>query len=338
MTDVADMPLVAIPVGLTPLDVFAAKDTKAIDGILARVRKEIDAFKGDMTTAAGRAEIKSMAMKVVKSKTYLESIGAALAKEQKEIPKRIDATRRHIAETLDAWRDEVRRPVTEWEAEQDRIRDFHLDQIEGIKTLAKVVDSHGRPHSAAVLRASLDALEAYDVDKQPVEYRQEYFTVLQMAKPIVQTALEERIKYEADQAELSRLRKIQEDREREEREERLRKEGEERARLEAEADARAQAEKVKRDAEAAELRAKLEIEAAERRAAEAEANARAKVEAEQRAFAAEAAKREADIEHKRKINAAAVKALVDAGIAEDIAKGVLKLIIAGAVPAVKITY
>jgi colicin import membrane protein len=338
MTDLADKPLVAIPVGLKPLDVFAAKDTTAIDGILARVRKEIDAFHGDISTAAGRAEIKSMAMKVVKSKTYLESIGAELAKEQKDVPKRIDATRRHIAVTLDAWRDEVRLPVTEWEAEQKRIQEYHADVLAGLKKMASPLDDNGRPHNAALLRANLDVLEGFDVELQPIEYRQEYLAVLSMVRPLLVTTLDERIKYETDQAELARLRKIQEDRDRADREEQLRKEGEERARIEAEADARAQAEKVKRDAEAAELRANLEIEAAERRAAEAEANARAKIEAEQRAAAAELAKREANIEHKRKINAAAVAALVAAGVAEEIAKDVLKLIISGAVPAVSIGY
>lgn len=338
MTDLADMPLVAIPVGLTPLDVFAAKDTAAIDGILARVRKEIDAFCGDISTAAGRSEIKSMAMKVVKSKTYLEGIGKALADEQKDIPRRIDATRRHISATLDKWRDEVRKPVTDWEAEQDRAQAIHNEQLEALKLLARAGDIHGRPYTADALKANLETLQAFEIDTQPVEYRQEYFAVLSMAKPLLQTALEQRITYEADQAELVRLRKIQDEREREEREERLRKEGEERARIEAEADARAQAEKVKRDTEAAELRARLEIEAAERRAAEAEEKARARIEAEQRALAAEATKRESDKEHRRKVNAAAVAALVGAGIAEDIAKGVIKLIVSGAVPNVTVNY
>lgn len=345
MTDIADMPLTAIPAGLTPLDVFAAKDTTAIDRILDRVRKEVDAFQGDISTATGRAEIKAFAMKVVKSKTYLESIGAQLAKEQKEIPKRIDATRRHVTETLDAWRDEVKRPVTEWEAEQERIRDHHLDQIESLKALAKPIDAHGKPFDAATLRANLDTLQAFNVDAQPVEYRQEYFIALSQAKPLLESSWEMRVKYEADQAELARLRKIQEDRDRAEREEKLRREGEERARLDAENDTRVAAERAETErrriadeASLAVLAAQRDKEAAERRAAEAEASARAKIEEEQRQEADAQARREADKEHRRTINAAAVKSLVDAGIAEDIAKGVLKLIIAGAVPAVSISY
>ncbi len=40
----------------------------------------------------------------------------------KALPKQIDESRRIVRERLDALKDEVRRPLTEWEAEQERIR------------------------------------------------------------------------------------------------------------------------------------------------------------------------------------------------------------------------
>jgi hypothetical protein len=54
--------------------------------------------------------------------------------------------------------------------------------------------------------------------------------------------------------------------------------------------------------------------------------------------AAEMRAREADQKHRAAVNRAALQALVDGGIAEDIGKAVIKLIIAKAVPAVSISY
>ncbi len=97
-------------------------ESGAVDPILERIRREIDEFAPDISTAKGSKEIASMAYRVAQSKTYLEGVGKRLADEQKEIPKKIDATRKRIRDTLDKWRDEVRAPLTEWEnAEDERI-------------------------------------------------------------------------------------------------------------------------------------------------------------------------------------------------------------------------
>src|SRR5690606_34102970 len=112
MTEVLDRELVTIE-PKNALAVFT--EEKAIDPILARVRKEIDAFIPDITTASGRKAVASMAFKVAKSKTYLDGVGKKLVDEYKEIPKKIDATRKRVRDTLDEWKDEVRKPLTDWE-------------------------------------------------------------------------------------------------------------------------------------------------------------------------------------------------------------------------------
>lgn len=63
-----------------------------------------------------------MAHKVARSKTYIDNAGKDLVAELKALPKQIDESRRVVRERLDALKDEVRRPLTEWEAEQDRIK------------------------------------------------------------------------------------------------------------------------------------------------------------------------------------------------------------------------
>ncbi|MGQ4865984.1 hypothetical protein ACOQOO_26480, partial [Enterobacter kobei] len=63
-----------------------------------------------------------MAHKVARSKTYIDNAGKDLVAELKALPKQIDESRRIVRERLDALKDEVRRPLTEWEAEQERIK------------------------------------------------------------------------------------------------------------------------------------------------------------------------------------------------------------------------
>jgi hypothetical protein len=75
----------------------------------------------DVFTDKGRKEIASMAYSVARTKTYLDSIGKELVSHYKEIPKQIDSTRKFARDSLDALRDEVRKPLDEWENEQERL-------------------------------------------------------------------------------------------------------------------------------------------------------------------------------------------------------------------------
>jgi len=97
----------------TALEVFTAE--KGLDPYLQEVRDEIDSFIPDLTTDKGRKAIASMAAKVSKSKTALDSVGKNLVADLKTKPKLIDAERKRARDLMDAWRDEVRLPLTEWE-------------------------------------------------------------------------------------------------------------------------------------------------------------------------------------------------------------------------------
>lgn len=322
------------------LAVFTSPD--AIDPFLRQVREEIDAFTGDVSTAKGRADIKSMAHKVTKVKTRLEAIGKALADEQKEIPKKIDATRKRVRDTLDKWSDEVRQPVTDWEkAEHDRVAQHHeaiqrLEHLAGIARLAIPV---------AELERALAEAQAVEVGPACEEYEAAYAKAKADAISALTEGLSARKRYEAEQAEMAELRRLQEERQRKDREEQIAREAAEKATRDAEAKIAAEKQKAEDDArrerEAAAAREehlKRQAEEAERRAQQAAENARRQQEAQRAAEEAEAKRREADKAHRATINRAAVAALVDGGIAEETAKAVLKLIITGAVPHVTISY
>lgn len=103
-------------VTIEPVNALAIFTTpEKVDPILEAIRKVVSEFEPDVTTAKGRKEIASIAHKVAQSKTYLDGIGKKLTDEYKEIPKKIDANRKRIRDELDALKDEVRRPLTEWE-------------------------------------------------------------------------------------------------------------------------------------------------------------------------------------------------------------------------------
>lgn len=323
----------------TTLDVFTKPG--GLDPYLKKIRVQIDAFVPIMDTKAGREEIKSFATKVAKSKTYLEGVGKILADEQKDIPKRIDTARKKMRETLDAWRDEVRQPVTDWEEAEDARIEKHSSIIAHIVAMAQHMD--GR--SAEELKGCLAAVETQPVGPECEEFESEYARTKAVSIAALADAIAKRDKYEAEQAELVALRKEAEVRAARDRDDAIRKEAAAQAIIQAEAKAKADRErgeheaKAERDAaERRELALKQAAEAAEQRATDAIASAKRDQEAQAAHEKAEADRREANKQHCATVNRAAVKGLVDGGIAEDLAKIVITLVARKAIPHVTITY
>lgn len=342
--------LITIP-SENALQVFTGQSS--IDPYLAKIRAEIDSFTPDVSTRKGREEIASVAYKVAKSKTYLESVGKQLADAQKEIPKKIDATRKHIRDTLDAWKDEVRQPLTEWEqAEEDRVNSIK-NVIAGFDALAADMDER----ESSQIRETLSAIKKEVISE---ERFQEYTAAGAAAKDKAISALESALiaveKREAEAAELTRLRQESEERARKDREAQIAREAQERAEAEAEQKARAAAEAAEKLSKAAaeaaerrELELRLSAERAERekveaqrRAENAEKEAKEKAEREHaaklKAEKEEAERREANKAHKAKINNGALKAFVAGGMTEDAAKLAVSLIAKRAIPAISIQY
>lgn len=323
--------LIALPTPKDALAVFASKDGKAIEPFLKMVRDKIDAFKGDASTAAGRAAIKSMAHKVARYKVALEEVGKELADEQKAIPKRIDATRKYIKDTLDRWRDEVRAPVDAWEAAEEARINRH-------KAALAFLDAAATPSPDATsfdLKRLLADVTAVNCGQDTCEeYADEYALAKDRAIAALNAAIVKREKFETEQAELAALRAEKAERDRLDREADIRAQAaaEERKRLEAAANA---------EREAAALR-EAELQAArddaERRAAEAMQRAVDEQKAKEAQAAAEAAERERDKKHRAAVNNGAVAALVAAGIDKDVAKQVVTLIAKRAVPNISIAY
>lgn len=122
---------------LTPATVFAPG---GVESIISKLETDVRAISTDVTTDAGRKAIASLAYKVARSKTALDDMGKQLVADLKAQTGKIDAERRVIRDRLDALRDEVRKPLDDFEqAEQSRVAG-HEAAIAEIMTLAQVCD------------------------------------------------------------------------------------------------------------------------------------------------------------------------------------------------------
>lgn len=326
-TATPDTQLIAIPKE-TALSVFTTD--KAMDPFLARIRQELDAFVPDITTAKGRKAVASMAYSVAQSKTYLDGVGKALADEQKEIPKKIDACRKRVRDTLDQWRDDVRKPLTDWELAEEARLTQHRNAIAILNSLPQAANGQ----ASAWIAESLSEVEAVVIGPHCDEFEAEYARAKDAARTALTSELDKAKTREAEAVELARLRAESEARERDDRDETIRRDAAAEATRLAEADAQRRI-----DAEiAAANAAREEAEAATRLAAETEARLKQEAEDQKAHEAAEARKREADTNHRAAINRAAVSAFVAGGMTQEAAKLAVQLIAKKTIPAVTITY
>lgn len=323
------------------------------DELYERIAQEVCSHVPDVSTKKGRDAIGSLALKISKSKTLIEKCGKELVAEQKAQIKVIDDDRISIVKKLDLLRNEVLAPRDAWEqAEKDRV-EKHQANIRAIKSLH---DERTPYQESLEIKNRIIELESFEVDASFEEYEQEAKLAKLETLERLRAALVDREKFEAESAELERLRKAEQERLQREHEERIAHEAAEKARLEAERKAKEEADRVEREKqeaiakaerekrEAAEREARLvaEKEAAELRAQHAaeaerkriEAEQAAKLEAERKAEEA----RQANQAHRKKICNEALKGLLALGIDEAKGKEILQAINKGLVPHVSINF
>ncbi|HEO1774371.1 TPA: hypothetical protein VAM13_002741 [Acinetobacter baumannii] len=323
------------------------------DELYERIAQEVFSHVPDVSTKKGRDAIGSLALKISKSKTLIEKCGKELVAEQKAQIKVIDDDRISIVKKLDLLRNEVLAPRDAWEqAEKDRV-EKHQANIRAIKSLH---DERTPYQESLEIKNRIIELESFEVDASFEEYEQEAKLAKLETLERLRAALVDREKFEAESAELERLRKAEQERLQREHEERIAHEAAEKARLEAERKAKeeadrverekqeaiAKAEREKREASEREARLVAEKEAAELRAQHAAEAERKRIEAEQAAKLeaerqAEEA-RQANQAHRKKICNEALKGLLALGIDEAKGKEILQAINKGFVPHVSIKF
>ncbi|WP_113382998.1 hypothetical protein [Escherichia coli] len=306
--------------------VFTTKEQ--LDPIIEEIEKEARSLVPDVSTRKGRDAIASMAHKVARSKTYIDNAGKDLVAELKALPKQIDESRRIVRERLDALKDEVRRPLTEWEAEQERIKAeeamnaMHAEALEmNIRFDQELAAKFEADHEMALLMNK-------DFDRDREEQRR-------LAEQ-AQRERDEQLKQEAAE----QARRDAEAKHKAELDAAARREAEEKARAELAERQRIEAEqRAAREKQEAEARAEREkaaaVEAERLKAKQAEE----KRLAEEKRIADEQAKREADVKHRKTVGTNIVNALTShTSLTREQAIEVLTALKDDLIPCAKIHY
>lgn len=323
MSEIMDLTVIEIKPEQAP----ALYRAGGLDAYLEQIRQAVNEVP-DLTTKKGRDRVASLAAQVSRSKTAIEKPGREYLKRLKEAVRPAEAEIKRFVDACDELRDATRKPLTEWEAEQERIKAeeamnaLHAEALtmneEFDRQLAARIESD---HEIALLMN--DAFDREQADKAAEAERQ-------------RIAHEEEIKRLAAAA---AAREVEQRAQREREEAALR-----------EAALKAQAEQAERDRIAAEQKAEADKRAAveaERRKAQEEAD-RIRHEAERREQARlaeekrkadEQARREADVKHRKTVGTDIVKALVaNTSLTRDQAIEVLTAVKDGRIPHTGISY
>jgi len=303
---------------LSPLVIFSEGGIKPVlDAIADEVSQDVP----DTETPKGRKAIASNAHKVSQSKSLLEKLGKTLADDLNAQLKPINAERKLARDTLDQLRDTIRKPLTEWEREEE-IR-LETDRIK--KEIEDCLEM------AYLLNDKFDR-DAKEAEKLATEAR----IAQEQADQKAQDERDDAIRKEAQEAarvEAERIAKTEHDK------------------LEAEKSAAIEREqKAARDLIAAEEREKLNAELAEQNRLAAENKAedeklkavederiRQQLEADREAR--EAQERADNKANAKRINNAAAKALsAECGLSVEDSKNVVIAIAKKSIPNVHISY
>ena len=334
------------------------------------VKAEVTGEVPDLATVKGRARIASLAATVSKSKKAVETPGRDYLKRLKEMPKVVEAELREFVTKMDSLRDNTRQPLTDWEEAEQARKDKHVDGIQAIKDLAVFEATPTAAHVAD----TITQLEMVAISDTWEEFLAEAAQVKDETLVKLRTLHAESEQYEAEQAELTRLREEKEARDKKDNEDRIAREAAQRATREAEERAQrerdAEAQRVRDEQAAFERREndlKLQAAESERRAEQAkreqieaeqkaerdrlahierekQAVERARLEEKARADAAadeilrQQKERQADVAHKSKILGEAKQALIGMNISEELAKAIVLKIARGEVPNVSIQF
>ncbi|AWX88927.1 hypothetical protein C2767_21110 [Klebsiella quasipneumoniae] len=298
-----------------------------LDAYLEQIRQAVNEVP-DLTTKKGRDRVASLAAQVSRSKTAIEKPGREYLKRLKEALRPAEAEIKRFVDACDELRDATRKPLTEWEAEQERIKAeeamnvLHAEALamneEFDRQLAARIESD---HEMALLMNDAfdreQADKAAEAERQRIAHEEE---IKRMAAAAASREVEQRAQREREEAALR------------------------------EAALKAQAEQAERDRIAAEQKAEADKKAAveaERRKAQEEAD-RIRREAEQREQARlaeekrkadEQARREADVKHRKAVGAEIVKALLaNTSLTRDQAIEVLTAVKDGRIPHTGISY
>lgn len=329
MTDSTDLTVIEIKPEQAP----ALYIPNGLDAYLEHIKASVNETP-DLSTKKGRDRVASLAAQVSRSKTAVEKPGREYLKRLKEAVKPAEQEIKRFVDACDALRDETRLPLTEWEAEQERLKAEEEAKRQAEERAKQVEADH---EIALLLNEKFDreaAEKKAEAERQRLAHEEELKRLAaEQAKRDAEAEIAAAAQREADaKAALEKAERDAKDAAALAEQQRIE------AEAKAESDkqeAAAQAERDKQAAiEAEQLRAKQE---ADRIRLEAEKKETDRL-AEEKRIADEKARREQDVEHRRTINRQSVAELVAAGLPADCAQKCVEAIAKGEVSAIRIIY
>jgi len=270
----------------------------------------------DMSDKNTRDLYRTTAAQIPKAKNYFDGFGKDLVSDWKEKAKKVDAVRKFFRDGMDSLKVEARKPLTDWEEEEQKRLEEEALKIE-------------------IEQAHEEALHENDLFDRQLEVERKEKELEAKRLEVERKEREEQIRKEAAaNAERERKEAI-------ERAEREKKEAAERAERE-KREALERAEKEKREAVLeAERKAKEEADRKEAERLEAERAEKERAEA----FRKEEERKAADVEHRKTINNESlsdiqgiIEKLVNSPEQELVAKNILVAIISGKIRHISIKY
>lgn len=319
MTDPLDQPAskpeptqsteLIVPGALVPAVIFAKGGA---DDILKQLRDMVATVKTDISSAKGRAAIKSLAYKIARSKTALDDMGKDLSDKLRAQIDPILEERRKIREGCDALKEQVTAPLDAWEAQEAERIKTHEDALTAIARTAEFFSDEPTSAHIAEQIELLDAMTLAPYNWQ--EFIQRAIDTKAAARKTLVDLLDHTVAREQREAEAARLAAEQEAariaelaRQQAEREAEIARQAAETARLAAEEEAARQAETARIAAEAETARV-AEVERLERERIQREADEaaeRARLERDRIEREAQQAKDAAERERVRLVEEAA---------------------------------
>lgn len=354
------------------------QDEKEFASLFAKVKAETEKLVADTSTKKGRDEIRSMAAKVIRTRTTIDKARLGLTADWRDRTNKVNAQNKVIEAQLDALADEVRKPLTDWEAaEKDRndradaiINQLARDAMVSLDETAADVRARGfavhemtldpalfgdkldtaqkaKDHAVDTLKAALARLTREEADRAELQRLRDEAAARELADQIAAEQAEaerqQALQIEAERAATERAAQEAAEHAQREQERQIAAQQAEAARIEqARLEAAALAEQQAREA------AKAEQDKRDREHAEALAVERRKLEQIQRdeaqrqaAIRAEQEERQrlaADEAHRASVKAKAIAAMVGIGIAERTAARLVQAICANDIPHVQMEF
>lgn len=184
---------------INAMQVFSVEN--GLDPVIKRIKEEVEKEVLDPSDEKGRARIRSLARKVGSAKMRLKELGQGLTEDWRKKTKAVTSETSRMEKELDALRDSILKPVEEYEAKKEARKQKFEGRINDILSAAEIFEALTSDQIKQRLDKVTDLFK-YDWEEFEERAKQAWFQV----EPKLSRMLQERSKYEEDQAELERLR------------------------------------------------------------------------------------------------------------------------------------